>query len=96
MIHATQNQILPFDPSDNPKEHCVAKQNWKNTPDSNESSFKMQTPNLEFRGGEHFLYWALEMISKNDLFLKKHNHSHVNAMTNNTCRYNLSEVKLKF
>ena len=55
MIHATQNQILPFDPSDNPKERCVAKHNWKNTPDSNESSFK---------GGEHFLYWPLEMISK--------------------------------
>ena len=87
MTHATQNQILPFDPSDNPKERCVAKQNWKNTPDSNESSFK---------GGEHFSYWSLEMIQKNDLFLEKHNHSHVNAMTKNTCRYNLSKVKLKF
>ena len=43
---------------------------------------------------QRFLYSPLESISRNDLFLEKHNiRTTANATTNSTCIYKLSEVK---
>ena len=67
------------------KKHCVTRQNWKNAWASYESSFEMRKPSAKFweTRNQHFLHSLLERISRNDLFLEKHNNNHLHIQRTN-------------
>ena len=70
LIQASQNLILPFDPSHNAKEHCMTRQNQKNTRHSSESSLETWKPSLEFQ------VYIPHSKGFRDLFRQKHNNNH--------------------
>ena len=75
---ASGDPLIFLDKSGRLKERCMKRQNENNTRALNESSFERRKPSLEFEKPA-FLYSPLQRISRNDLFLEKHNndHSHV-------------------